>query len=162
MRRQVKSAKGFTLIELLVVMAIMLLLMGIGVTGFFGIRRGAEMRGAISTVRTTLMLARQQAVTKRKPVTVNFVGGVNVVSNYMQITMVSSTGDVQEVHRAAYLPAGVEFAGAYGPITFSPIGVAGAAFTVKVQEKEGVKQGAAGDSASIKVWPMTGVSKVLP
>jgi prepilin-type N-terminal cleavage/methylation domain-containing protein len=161
MTKRDKLAAGFTLIELLVVMAIMLSLMGIGALGFFGMRRGMEMRGAISTVRTTLMLARQQAVTKRKPVTVEFVGGIGAATNVMKITAVSSTGDVQEVHRTAYLPAGVEFGGSYSPITFTPIGGAGAAVSVIVQEKVAVKQsGASPAQTTIRVWPMTGITKV--
>ena len=71
---------GFTLLEMLVVMGIMVLVMGVGVMGFQGIRRGAEVRGGALTVRTTLMLARQQAVTKRHAIRVVFIQAANSIT----------------------------------------------------------------------------------
>jgi prepilin-type N-terminal cleavage/methylation domain-containing protein len=150
---------GFTLIELLVVMALMLMLMGIGAAGYFGIRRGAEMRGAISTVRTTLMLARQQAVTKRKPMRVEFVASTGTGTNYLKVVAAESTGATGEVHRTAYLPQGVEFSGTPSPITFSPIGGAGGTAQVVLRERVVQASGVQG-MATVTVWQLTGVTKV--
>jgi prepilin-type N-terminal cleavage/methylation domain-containing protein len=66
------SRRGFTLIEMLTVMVIIIILLAVGGGGYFGMRRGAEMRAAVTSVRTTLALARQQAVTRRKTVSVVF------------------------------------------------------------------------------------------
>jgi prepilin-type N-terminal cleavage/methylation domain-containing protein len=60
------SRAGFTILELLTVMVIIVLLMSIAAAGYLGMRRGAEMRSAVSTLRTAMMLARQQAVTHRR------------------------------------------------------------------------------------------------
>lgn len=151
---------GFTLIELLVVMALMLMLMGIGAAGYFGIRRGAEMRGAISTVRTTLMLARQQAVTKRKPMRVEFIA--SATTNTLRVLAAESTGATQEVHRTAYLPLGIRFLNDVAPsnIVFSPVGGAGGAVQdVNLQERA-VQAGGVQAQSTIRVWPLTGVTKV--
>ncbi len=150
---------GFTLIELLVVMAIMLMLMGIGAAGYFGIRRGTEMRGAVATVRTTLMLARQQAVTKRKSMRVEFVA--STTTNYMKVVAAESTGTTGEVHRTAYLPLGIKFwnDAAPAPITFSPIGGAGGMGTVVLQERV-VQAGGVQGVSTVTVWQLTGVTKV--
>ncbi len=63
---------GFTIIELLTVMGIMLLILGIGVVSFLNMQRGAELRGAVSAVRSVLSLARQHAVTRRTETMVIF------------------------------------------------------------------------------------------
>lgn len=56
---------GFTLLELLSVMAIMVVLMGIAGASYYGMSRGASLRGASSNLRSTLSLARQYAATRR-------------------------------------------------------------------------------------------------
>lgn len=163
MTKTTQSRVGFTLLELLVVMAIMVLLMGIGITGYYGIRRGAEIRGGVSTVRTTLMLARQQAVTKRRTVTVTFVAGT---TNMMRILETTLDGSNVPAHADAYLPAGIDFFGgtAPDPVVFYPSGQAGGAswkpssdvtLIEKVSQRGGIKQ-----SATIRVWTLTGITKV--
>jgi prepilin-type N-terminal cleavage/methylation domain-containing protein len=153
-------SKGFTLLELLVVMAIMILLMGMGLTGYYGIRRGAEMRGAISSVRTTLMLARQQAVTKRRTVTVQFV--TSSTTNLMRILETTLDGSNIPAHADAYLPAGVQFSGLPDPVVFYPsgraIGTSSSDVTVqeKVAQRDGIKE-----SRTIRVWALTGITKEL-
>jgi Tfp pilus assembly protein FimT len=160
---------GFTLLELLVVMGIMIVMMGMGITGYIAIRRGAELRGAVSSVRTTLMLARQQAITKRRTVTVSFRGGTNAATMaatyYMRITEKISETDVNAVHADAFLPMGIEFQNGELPasITFYPSGRAGDLDPrdITVQEKFSQR---AGDqykqSATVRVWPLTGVTRV--
>lgn len=56
---------GFTLLELLTVMAIMMLLMGVTVGGYYGFLRGASRQGAVMNLRSSLSAARQFAVTRR-------------------------------------------------------------------------------------------------
>lgn len=139
--------KGFTLIELLVVMGIMALLMGVGVLGFVGMRRGAELRGGVMDVRTTLMLARQQAVVKGTMVR------VSVSSDHMTVTFDNDPTSVKTV----YLTPGVTATPSETPVVFSPSGSAGAGsgtMTVTVADNQGSGQGV------ITIWKLTGASMV--
>ena len=160
-----RCRSGFTLLELLVVMAIMIMMAGIGITGYMGIRRGAEMRGAVSAVRTTLMLARQQAVTKRRTVTVSFLS-TNMVpgttSHFLRIAERNDAGSNINPHADAYLPVSIEFFPVAGPITFRPSGTAGGVGTasITVREKELYQRSLVRQSQTIKVWTLTGVTKV--
>jgi len=156
---QRKRNTGFTLLELLVVMGIMVLLMGIGLTSWFGIRRGAEMRGAVSTVRTTLLLARQQAVTKRAKVTVKI--NSDATGDYLSTSAKSYVG-VNNLHAVSYLPKGVKFvASPVTSVTFNPVGNVSASGPQVVTLVEIVKQKAASpETRKITVWPLTGVTKV--
>lgn len=63
---------AFTLLEMLTVMVIIVMLMTLASAAWFQMRRGAELRGAVSTLRTALVLGRQQAVTRRRDVMVIF------------------------------------------------------------------------------------------
>lgn len=63
---QTNGRKAFTLIELLAVMAIMILVAGIGIGGYFGMTRGAAIRSAVLNLKSTLSLARQAALTRGK------------------------------------------------------------------------------------------------
>ena len=152
---------GFTLLELLVVMAIMLLLMTVGIGGYFSMRRGAEMRGAVTSVQTTFMLARQQAVTKRKTVGVNFY----TTSNLLQVVETSSSTTNAVFHPPTALPPGVEFNSAKPTptnVTFRADGSGGGTgkdtvyLIDKVPGKGGKKQ-----TAEITVWLLTGTTTVL-
>ena len=69
---QPSRRRGFTLMELLTVMIIMSIVLATGITSYVGARRGMEMRGAIGSVQSTLSLARQHAVTKRRATGVAF------------------------------------------------------------------------------------------
>jgi len=145
-------------LELLTVMGIMMLMMGIGLTSWFGIRRGAEMRGAVGGVRTTLLLARQQAVTKRFKVTVSFNSDSS--GDYMN-TKATSYNGTNNVHATVYLPKGVKFTNYVSSITFTPVGNVNAAGPQEVSLVELVKQKATDpDTRKITVWPLTGVTKV--
>jgi prepilin-type N-terminal cleavage/methylation domain-containing protein len=148
-----KSRSGFTLLELLVVMGIMVLLMSISAIGIMGMRRGAEVRGAVMTVRTTMMLARQQAVTKRQNVSVEFytAGEDN--------KMVVVQGTARATNSIVYLPRGVQFTSLPPTITFTPSGGAGvgAPVSIIINEKSGV--GKSPQSKTITVWLLTGVTE---
>ena len=152
-----RCRRGFTLLELLVVMGIMVLLMTTGVAGYFQMRRGAEMRGAISTVRNTLMLGRQQAVTKHRNVQVYF----NAASNTVEVTEVIS-GSPNRVHSPASLPPGIRFNPSNDiTVAFSPLGGAGGVgkTTINLIEKTAGKNNIQ-STAAITVWLLTGVTEV--
>jgi prepilin-type N-terminal cleavage/methylation domain-containing protein len=150
------SRRGFTLIELLAVMGIMILLMTISVTGMRGMRRGSEIRGAVNSVRSTLMLARQQAVTKRCKVMVCFVKlGSTVTTNQLEIYSVSG-GTSNLIHGVVVLSPAIEFKGSPANIVFTPSGAAAGSLspvTVYLGEKSGSL------SNSLTVWPLTGVTR---
>lgn len=121
--------------------------------GYRGMRRGAELRGAEALVRSVLMLARQQAVTKHKGVEVVFV------KDATRDSMKIFTG-TNEVYGESLLPPSIEFISPPAPIKFGPAGSAGMLpqVEIKIQEKSGL-----GDSlqySKITVWPLTGVTKV--
>jgi type II secretory pathway pseudopilin PulG len=59
-------------LELILVMGLMVIVMSIAVASWIGLRRGAEMRGAVAGIQATLNLARQHAVTRRTPTIVVF------------------------------------------------------------------------------------------
>ncbi len=64
------NKKAFTLIELLMVIALIAILTAITIPAYQGISKGAAMRGAITGLKSTLMLSRQWAITHRVTVTV--------------------------------------------------------------------------------------------
>jgi prepilin-type N-terminal cleavage/methylation domain-containing protein len=147
-----KQRNAFTLIELLVVMGIMVLLMGISTVGFMGLRRGAELRGGAMAVRTTLMLARQQAVTKRQAVKVAFTAN----------SMTVSFSGVNQTNRITYFSPGISVTPpSPNPLEFLPTGAlaAGAGFTAEVIITE-VPDGGA-PPKRIKVWLLTGATKEM-
>jgi general secretion pathway protein H len=146
-----KRNKGFTLVELLVVMGIMVLLMGISTMGLMGIRRGAELRGGARSVRSTLMLARQYAVTKRQEVQVGFT------ANSMTVSFLAGGS----TNRTTYFSPGITISKLpdNNPLRFMPNGglaVAGS-FNDKIEisEKTGIGDG----KKTIDIWLLTGVTK---
>lgn len=64
--------RGFTLMELLTVMIIMSIVLATGIVSYVSARRGMEKRAAVGSVQSTLSLARQHAVTKRRMTAVVF------------------------------------------------------------------------------------------
>ena len=64
--------RGFTLIELLTALAIIGIMLSVGVASYAGARRGAEMRSAVGTLSSSISLARQHAVTKRRTTSIVF------------------------------------------------------------------------------------------
>jgi prepilin-type N-terminal cleavage/methylation domain-containing protein len=155
---------GFTLLELLMVMVIMVLMMTVGVAGFIGARRGAEFRSALSTVRSTLSLARQQAVSKRVRTTVT----MESTSNTYWVSTYSATNPAAPLllHTRRSLPPGVVFdpgsvGGQASPrvITFFPNGRAGGAGKETVVLKE-LAVGPRQQTATIELYPLTGLTYV--
>lgn len=145
-----KNRSGFTLVELLVVMGIMVLLMGISTLGLMGIRRGAELRGGARSIRSTLMLARQYAVTKRQVVQVQFTSSSMTV-------IFSGAGST---NRTTYFSPGITITPpANNPLRFLPTGGLAVAGTytdeIVVSEKPGIGTG----SKTNKIWLLTGVTK---
>ncbi|MBM4156447.1 MAG: prepilin-type N-terminal cleavage/methylation domain-containing protein [Lentisphaerae bacterium] len=61
-----RRRRAFTLVELLVVVGIMGLLLGVTVTAFDSIGKGAKMRSALMQIKSSLSLARQYAITDRR------------------------------------------------------------------------------------------------
>ncbi len=91
------SRNGFTLMELLTVMAIMGILLTAGVVSYVGARRGAEMRGAVGSIRAALTMARQHAVTKRHTTAALFrlEGGTNCMYVFAKAGVaVQSSGNI--------------------------------------------------------------------
>lgn len=58
-----KDRRGFTLVELLVVIALMGAMLIVAIPAFKGMGEGSAMRSAVASVRSTLSLARQYAIT---------------------------------------------------------------------------------------------------
>lgn len=157
---KMRAKGGFTLLELLVVIGIMVMLMAIAAAGFVGIRRGAEIRGAVMTLRTTLMLARQEAVTKRRAVTVEFIKG-GAATDPDRMNIISSNVGVTITNNVVALPLGVEFNGSPSTIIFKPSGqVSGAGYqSIGLIEKQGPVAGAVRGTRSVKVWYLTGITR---
>ena len=143
---------AFTLIELLIVMGLMMILMVAGMASYRGIRRGAELRGAESVVRTTLMLARQQAVTRRQEVQVSFLK--DGVTNSLRIFAKNGM-----VHTEAFLPTAVEFINPPAAIVFKPTGSAGVQGAVQIILREKTGLGSILGSVTNTLWPLTGITQ---
>jgi len=163
-----RTRNGFTMIELLVVIGIMVLLMSIAVASYVGIRRGAEIRGAVMTLRTTLMLARQESVTKRRTVDVQFVKGASIADADRIIIMSRFFGQTLTNNNIA-LPLGIQFDGAGNPptITFKPSGSAAGtgSQTITLIERAGAVAGSTASTRgarTVKVWFLTGITKEEP
>ena len=69
-KKSLKSA--FTLIEMLVVMAHMALMIGVGVSSFYGIGGSSALSGSVNEVQGALSLARQQTVLQGSSVNIYF------------------------------------------------------------------------------------------
>jgi hypothetical protein len=140
---------------MLVVMGIMVIMMSISAVGYIGMRRGAEIRGAAASVKSTLMLARQFAVTKRERIILKF-------SDVSMDVVIASNG---KTFKTIQLPRGVEFvAPTPSQLEFLPSGAAGSGgtSTIKVEERQDiVPETAKRQHRTIKVWRLTGVSKEL-
>lgn len=144
-RPEKRARHAFTLIELLVVIGLMMMIMGLSIAGWAGMRKGAEMRRSVSSVQTTLMLARQQAVTKRQPVTVQFISGT--ITNSMRITV-----GTNQFYSQVYLSPGVKFMST-NDVPFKPNG--GAGVGMQTIDLAGM------DSTNyIDVWLLTGITRV--
>ena len=147
------------MIELLTVMGIMALLLGISAIGYVGMRRGGEFRGASMSVRTTLALARQMAVTKRQTVSVLFYGG-EYTNNSMSV-LVGTGIATTIVNNVTYLPKGVFFTSlpSPNPIVFTPSGSGSGASTAQITIREKSSVGQNPQQKTVKVWLLTGLAE---
>ncbi|MCX7819019.1 MAG: prepilin-type N-terminal cleavage/methylation domain-containing protein [Kiritimatiellae bacterium] len=87
-RRRAMIRRAFTLVELLVVVGIMGMMLAITVVAFEGIGRGAKMRAALMTIKSTLALARQYSITDR---TLCFVVFPDDQVNFSAVTNLGAT-----------------------------------------------------------------------
>jgi len=110
-----RSARGFTLAELLAVIIIMSILMVFVVPSVVGMTRGASMRGATMQVRSTLMAARQIAITRRATASVLFpqtLSSPNDSKNYRAIAIFTNGTTAANgalVSAWDFLPQGIVF-----------------------------------------------------
>jgi prepilin-type N-terminal cleavage/methylation domain-containing protein len=154
---------AFTIIELLVVMGIMVLMMTIAALSWTGMRRGAEVRGASATVRTALMLARQQAILRRQNVTVRIDddGTKSYIATYTSTSAAYSASATGSVHAVASLTPGMQFDPSSLPIfiTFKPNGGSGNGGKTRITVRERAGVGAAIQSATLTNWNLTGITE---
>jgi prepilin-type N-terminal cleavage/methylation domain-containing protein len=87
--KSLKSA--FTLIEMLVVMALMALMIGIGVSSFYGIGGSSALNGSVNEVQGALSLARQQTVMQNSSVNIYFYRDENSKDIVYQIWAMTNT-----------------------------------------------------------------------
>ena len=109
-------------------------------------------------VRTTMMLARQQAVTKRQNVSVEFYyngDGDGANDNWMLVVQ----GTARATNSIVYLPRGVRFNPAPGAIPFTPSGGTGSGGTTTINLKEKTGVGKSPQSKTVTVWLLTGVAE---
>lgn len=113
--QQNRFARGFTLVELLAVIAIIGVMIAVLVPSFAGLGRGAKMTTAVSQLRTTIALARQNAITRRETTYVVFPSNNNsLYSDTNQVARAFRSYNVYGV-RSKYLrewvnlPEGIVF-----------------------------------------------------
>lgn len=95
MRHIIQGRRGFTLMELLTVMVIMSILLATGVVSYVNARRGAELRGAASTLQSVLSMTRQHAVTKRRTTAIVFRkegSGTTYTNSYYVFEKIGTAG----------------------------------------------------------------------
>lgn len=112
--RRSTARRAFTLAELLAVIVIMSLLMVVVIPGISGMTRGASLRGATMQVRTTLIAARQTAITRRTDVSVLFPTAItgNDPKNFRAIAIYTNGGTTASsgfVSTWEFLPPGIVF-----------------------------------------------------
>lgn len=103
---RIRARRGFTLIELLMVMTLMVIVMSTVAVVFRDIGRGAGMRGAVNSARSTLALARQYAVTKRQDIFVTFTSTADAGGSNAWYIVSNQWGQI--VSPQTELPAGVD------------------------------------------------------
>jgi len=120
---------GFTLLEMLAVMAIMSIILATGIGAFSGLGKGARMRGSVSNLRATIGLARQQAIMKNQPLSLEF-GETSDEKYFYFVTNRVAHYMVGEKH---YLPPGVSMSSSTARMTFSPSGRTDSGTPVKIE-----------------------------
>ena len=159
---------GFTLLELLTVMAIIAVLLVTGTASFFGIGKGARMRGAVNTMRTGIGLARQTAILQGQALDVQlfkvdrFSTGHPEDLTYGYRVVRQGTSVV--IGQPGYLPRGIKISEAetYGKkwVTFYPAGGAGGV-SAKIPQTRTLQQvDGVGAPVKLTIYPLTGLLEV--
>jgi len=91
-KHSIKAA--FTLIEMLVVMALMALMIGVGVSSFYGMGEGSALTGAVNEFQAAMVYARQQAILQRSDIRVFFDKDSNTGWSYEVWTQTNGNGRV--------------------------------------------------------------------
>jgi len=122
-----RSQAGASLLEMMLTVAIMAVVGGMATARLSSARRAMQSDGAMRTVMTELNTAREMAMTQRRNMEIQFIGG-----NWVRILRHEAPGVVTTVLRSVALEGGVTFslAGvADTPDTFgnnNPVGFGGA------------------------------------
>ncbi len=111
--RRGKSA-GFSLVELLVVTGIIMLLAALSMMAFGSIFSGSQLSRGGNLVADTLLLARQEAVTRNQEIEVRFyrIGGGTGTWRAVRVLKILETSNGQTnqaISRTVLLPDGVVF-----------------------------------------------------
>lgn len=150
--------RGFTLLELLVVVAIMALLMGATTAAYFGLGRGARMRGSINTLRGAIGLIRQEAILKGQVIELHVFEDNGLYGYYA-----TNTTHHYQVGKTGYFPTGVRIDGVGTDsdvkfIEFQPVGSTGNTTSQSITLREtGVTPAS---QATVTVYPLTGLVSV--
>ena len=160
--------RAFTLIELLMVIAVIAILIGLSSPAFMNMGRGAGLNGATTSVRSTLSLLRQWAITHREEATFAYFTdcGTNFPDSYYYATNASGVAIISTNYNDKYngsprLPLDVMF-GESGAITFKTDGglASGAMTTNIVINMRAPPAGATKTNMTIKINGLTGGIKV--
>lgn len=116
----VRRRPGFTLLELLTVMGIMAFIMSITVASFYQMRRGIELRSAVTTMRGKIARARENAIFKRTLTRIRIVNKTAYAMEERSGGAYIAIGDSESV-----LPPGVTIEFPSGPPPNAPAGYLG-------------------------------------
>ena len=103
------SKQSFTLIELLVVMGLMLSMMALAMVAFVDWGRGTGMRTSVRNMKSTLVLARQWAITHRAPTTFAYSNTVSPPQLGWYTTTIMVSNQTVMIGNTNYLTKGVVF-----------------------------------------------------
>lgn len=150
---------GFTLLELLSVMVIMAVVMAAGVASFYGMGKGARMRGAVNVIRQSVSLARQQAILKGQTLRLEFTSRPGGKYSFQVWNKTADDpDDYYKVGQARYLPLGIRISPADTVITFYPTGSTGGSGTTDFTLTQADGQQ---NPVDLTVYNLTGLMRVV-
>ena len=88
------SQRGVTLVEMLLVLAVMGIVGAMGVAQLVDVNRSMKGDGAMRLVMSQLAQAREMAITQRRTMEINFVGGAG--GNWLQVIRHNQPGNTPE------------------------------------------------------------------